>query len=313
MSVFSTESYDQLVDEAVTALAKRTAPVSSTAGCRRAQEHCRRITAHHSRTFYFASGLLPAEKRAAMRCLYAFCRTTDDIVDQPGEDPRAQLADWEQRAVAAAPDTSHPVLVAWHDLRCRYGIPTLFARQLVQAARWDLDHRRYAAFDELVRYCYGVASTVGLMSMTIIGYSGPEAVPYAIQQGIALQMTNILRDVVEDWRRGRVYLPQEELAAFGLTEADIAAGEVTQRWRDFMRFEIERNRTLYAEAWPGIAMLHPDGRLAVAAAAGLYAAILDDIEAHDYDVFSRRAHISAVGKLRRLGTIRRNLRHLTIR
>lgn len=136
--------------------------------------------------------------------------------------------------------------------------------------------------------------------MHIIGFSGAEAVPYAVKLGVALQITNILRDVGEDWRAGRVYLPLDELAAYGLTESDLAAGRVDGRWRAFMRFQIDRNRRLYAEAWPGIALLGKDGRLAVAAAGELYRAILDDIEAHDYDVFNRRAHVSAWGKLCRL-------------
>jgi phytoene synthase len=136
--------------------------------------------------------------------------------------------------------------------------------------------------------------------MHIIGFAGSAAIPYAIKLGVALQLTNILRDVGEDWQAGRVYLPQEELAAFALTEADLAAGQVDARWRAFMQFQIERNRRLYAEAWPGIALLNRDGRFAIAAAAGLYQAILDDIEAHDYDVFNRRAQVSKWGKLSRL-------------
>ncbi|MEO8392138.1 MAG: squalene/phytoene synthase family protein, partial [Chloroflexota bacterium] len=134
------------------------------------------------------------------------------------------------------------------------------------------------------------------------------ALPYAVKLGVALQMTNILRDVGEDWQAGRLYLPQEELAAFHLTEADIGRGQSGARWRDFMRFQIERTRRLYDEAEPGIAMLNPDGRFAISAAADLYRAILTDIEAHDYDVFSRRAHIGAVGKLARLPRIWRKSR-----
>jgi phytoene synthase len=164
----------------------------------------------------------------------------------------------------------------------------------------DLRQKRYQTFEELTAYAYGVASTVGLMSMHIIGYSGAEALPYAIKLGVALQITNILRDVGEDWRAGRIYLPLEELAAFGLTDADVAAGRVDERWRSLMRFQIARNRRLYAEAMPGIKMLNSDGRFAVAAAGELYRAILGEIEAHDYDVFDRRAHVGAWGKLRRL-------------
>jgi len=149
----------------------------------------------------------------------------------------------------------------------------------------------------LTEYAYGVASTVGLMSMRIVGYRSAAAIPYAIKLGVALQLTNILRDVGEDWRAGRVYLPVEELAAFSLAEADLSRGQVDDRWRAFMRFQIERNRRLYAEAWPGIELLNKDGRFAIAAAGELYRRILDDIEAHDYDVFTRRAHVSTLRKL----------------
>ena len=117
---------------------------------------------------------------------------------------------------------------------------------------------------------------------------------------MALQLTNILRDVGEDWRAGRVYLPQDELAAFSLGEADLAEGAVSERWRAFMRFQIDRNRQLYAEAVPGIALLAPEGRLAITAAAELYRAILDEIEANDMDVFHQRARVSGAGKVRRL-------------
>jgi phytoene synthase len=265
------------------------------------------VTRAHSRTFYLASGLLPPGKRAAARALYAFCRAADDIVDQPGEAQPAQLAEWRRRALAAHPAGNDPIALAFADARARYGIPRLYAEQLVEGVGRDLLPARYASFEDLAAYCYGVASTVGLMAMHIIGFARPGsnrlAIPYAVRLGVALQVTNILRDVGEDWRAGRVYLPQDELAAFGLSEADLQAGQVTERWQAFMRFQVERNRRLYAEAMPGIGLLAPDGRFAIAAAAELYQAILRDIEANQYDVFSRRAHLSTGGKLRRLPTI----------
>jgi phytoene synthase len=138
------------------------------------------------------------------------------------------------------------------------------------------------------------------MSMHIVGFAGPEAIPYAIKLGVALQLTNILRDVGEDWYSGRVYLPQDELAAFGLSEADLERRTVTDKWRSFMRFQVERNRRLYRESMPGIALLNRDGRFAINAAADLYQGILDDIEAHDYDVFGRRAFVGGWGKVRML-------------
>lgn len=261
---------------------------------------CERLTAARSRTFYLASGLLPPVKRRAIRALYAFCRHGDDIVDGGSLDAAEQLDTWRSRVTSAKPPTDDPVAVAWSDTCLRFGIPPGYADQLIDGIARDLTCRYYTTFDDLAAYAYGVASTVGLMSMHIIGYTSEDAIPYAIKLGVALQLTNILRDVREDWNLGRIYLPLDELVAHRLTRADLAAGRVDARWRAFMGFQIARARRLYAEAWPGIALLHRDGRFAVAAAGGLYRAILDDIERHDYDVFHRRAHVSAVGKVRRL-------------
>jgi phytoene synthase len=260
--------------------------------------HCTALTAAHSRSFYLATRLLPAGKRRAMRALYAFCRVCDDIIDRPAGNARERLAEWQFKTLSAQPPADDLVALAWADTRQRFAIPIRYAEQLVEGVGRDLDQNRYRNFEELTTYAYGVASTVGLMSMHIIGYSSPQSVPYAIKLGVALQITNILRDVGEDWRAGRLYLPAEEMATYGLSEADLATAVVTDRWRAFVRFQVDRNRRLYDEAWPGIALLHKDGRLAVAAAAAFYRAILDDIEAHDCDVFNRRAHLSGWGKLR---------------
>lgn len=279
-----------------------------------AYEHCDAITKEHSRTFYLASGLLPRPKRRAARALYAFCRTCDNLVDNPsyGSDPTAGLEQWRLHLREGRWLADDLVAKAWADTRARYHIPWRYADQLIEGVATDLTKTRYATFEELAEYCYGVASTVGLMAMHIVGFSGPEAVPYAVRLGVALQLTNILRDVAEDWRFGRVYLPQDELAAYGLSEADIAAGQVTDAWRRFMAFQIERTRRFYAEALPGIALLDRDGRFAIAAAAELYRGILDDIEAHDYDVFSRRAHVSTGAKLGRLPGIWLRARRATL-
>lgn len=266
----------------------------------RAHAQCDELTAKHSRSFHLASGLLPQGKKQAVRALYAFCRVTDDIVDHNPLTAAVELQQWRAQVLAQEPPHTDLVAVAWADTRARFHMPPRYAEQLFEGVARDLDQTRYENFDDLATYAYSVAATVGLMSMHIIGSSGREAIPSAIKLGLALQLTNILRDVAEDWERGRVYLPQDELAAFGLSEGTIADGRVTPKWRDFMRFQIERNRSLYAQSWPGIRLLSPDGRFAIAAAAGLYRAILDDIENHDYDVFSRRAYIGRWGKLRRL-------------
>jgi phytoene synthase len=274
----------------------------------RAYARCQHLTRTHGRTFYLATTLLPPEKRKAIRALYAFCRMSDNIVDgsvdgseeDAPEDVAARLAAWRRRATSPTPPVDDLVAVAWADTRSRCRIPERYAEQLISGVERDLSQTRYATFADLATYCYGVASTVGLMSMHIIGFAGEEAVPYAIKLGVALQLTNILRDVGEDWRGGRLYLPMDELVAFGLRQADLERGRVDDRWRALMRSQIDRNRRLYAEAWPGIALLSRDGRLAVAAAGALYRAILEDIEAHDFDVFHRRAHVSAWDKVRRL-------------
>jgi phytoene synthase len=136
--------------------------------------------------------------------------------------------------------------------------------------------------------------------MWIVGFKNNSAVPYAIKLGVALQMTNILRDVGEDYRNGRLYLPREELAHYYIREEDIAAGRITDNWRQFMQFQIERTRHLYEDSWAGVKMLEREGQLAIGAASVFYQGILDDIEKHDYDVFTRRASLSAVGKVSRI-------------
>jgi phytoene synthase len=293
-----------LLAKAAAALGERLStsrhPGGPTPAIAAAYGHCAEVTRRNSRTFHLATTVVPRAERMALRSLYAFCRVSDDIVDGSDDEPLARLARWREAVAAAPSGSSDPVLVAWADTRARYGIPDVYIAQLLDTLAQDLTTTRYASFDQLATYCYGVASTVGLMAMHIIGYAGPAAVPYAVKLGVALQLTNILRDVGEDWQRGRLYLPLDELAAFGLSEADIAAGRLNGRWRAFMRYQVSWNRRLYREAIPGIGLLHRRGRFAVAAAAELYRAILDDIEASGYDVFRRRAHVGDLAKLRRL-------------
>ncbi|NSW56390.1 MAG: phytoene/squalene synthase family protein [Armatimonadetes bacterium] len=277
---------------------------------------CRRITFEHSRTFFFASALLPAQKRRAVRALYAFCRSTDDIVDEKGVDAAERMRSWRDAVAAPVPPPDHPVLLAWSHVRTQYRIPDTLPAKLIESVSRDLHQTRYSSFDDLVDYCYGVASTVGLMSMKIIGFSGEEAAPYALKLGIAMQLTNILRDVAQDYGMGRIYLPQDELNAYGIDETHLAQGVVNENWRRFMRFQIDRARRLYSEARPGIPMLSADGQFAIAAASELYAGILGQIERQGYDVFSRRAQVPQLAKACRLPGIylrllsaRRSTRH----
>ena len=263
-----------------------------------------KITSEHSKSFYFASALLPEEKRSAVRALYAFCRTVDDIVDESVDvECDSRLDYWRSMVETASFPEEDLVAAAWADTLIRYHIPRHYALQLIDGVARDLIQSRYQTFDELATYCYAVASTVGLMSMHIVGFRTPKAVPYAIKLGVALQMTNILRDVGEDYRNGRLYLPREELAFYGIQEADIAIGRVTDAWRQFMKFQIDRTRQLYAESWAGVKMLEREGQLAIGAASVFYQGILDEIERSDFDVFSRRASLSTLGKVSRIPSL----------
>jgi len=264
-----------------------------------AYRYCERMIRQHSKSFFFSTQFLPVEKRRAVHAFYAFCRVTDDTVDHATGDPARALAEWVQQARAEHPASDNPVLLAWHDTRTSYNLSPTLVDELLAGMAMDLSIHRYATFADLWLYCYRVASVVGLLSMGVTG-AAPGATPYAIKLGVALQMTNILRDVGEDAKRGRVYLPQEDLERFGLTAEDILTGVYDERFCSLMRFEVDRTYRLYAESWPGISLLAPDSRLAVAAAARIYAGILDKLVANDYDSHTKRAYLTLREKLARL-------------
>jgi 15-cis-phytoene synthase len=259
--------------------------------------YCSKLTAIHSKSFFMASNLLPPETRKSIRALYAFCRTTDDIIDVYTANGEVELQRWRERALTTIPQTNDPVSLAWAHTRHTLSIPTTYAKQLIDGVSQDIHVHRYESFSALTEYCYGVASTVGLMSMHIIGFTEPSATRYAIKLGVALQLTNILRDIAEDWERGRVYLPQDELHEYGITEKHFREGIVDDSWKSFMQFQIARARKIYDEAWPGISLLHPSGQLSIAAAATFYRGILDKIEENHYNVFISRAHLTKWGKI----------------
>ena len=270
----------------------------------RAYSYCRATTRLHAKSFYFSARFLPPPKRRAIYAMYALCRHVDDEVDEAGvrdeAGARAAVGRWrdELDAVYRGHTVRSPVLVAWGDMLTRYRVRQELPLELMRGVLMDTYRKRYESWDELRLYCYRVASVVGLMSSEIFGYSAPEATRYAEALGLAMQLTNILRDVGEDWRLGRLYLPQEDLWRFGVAEESIGRGEVGERFRALMRFEIARARALYREAERGIPLLERDTRFTVLLAARLYARILEEIERADFDVFRRRAHLSLAAKLR---------------
>lgn len=273
-----------------------------------AYRECTEIIKHHSKSFYFSARLLPAAKRAGIMALYAFCRLSDDLVDEADAQgdthaarlkARANLDRWS-RLCDAGSDRAHPVVQAWLDTRVRHGIPRQLPEELLAGIRMDLSIDRYDTWDDLWVYCYRVASTVGLMSMYITGTETMEAVLYAVQLGVALQLTNILRDVGEDALSGRIYLPAEDMARFGYSEDMLLTGTVNRNFIRLMQFEMARAHALYDSAWRGIAMLPADSRPAIAAAATVYRGILHKIVGLKYDVFNNRAHLSMGEKARSL-------------
>ena len=268
----------------------------SVEACYRA---CRDVLRAHSKTFYLSSRFFGAEKRRAIWAVYAFCRTADDIVDRdaPARERLAAIGAWEDGLLEAyAGRPREPVLVAFADAANRFGIPVEPALALLRGARTDVTVSRYATYEDLLEYCYLVASTVGLLLLPVLGARSPAAARYGVALGRAMQMTNILRDVGEDAAMGRVYLPREDLQRFGCTETAVLRGVLDERFRALMRFEIERVRALYREAEPGIALLEPDARYGVRLALRLYRGILDRIERNRYDVFTRRAHVPLPAK-----------------
>ncbi len=283
----------------------------------------RSLTRHHAKSFFFASVALFGERRRAAFALYAFCRRLDDLVDgdNAGDgltlSPTALPSELSARLALArksisaiyAPSASssltaglpwHPAeFEAFRDTVTRYRIPELPFQELINGMEMDLTKSRYANFEELKLYCHRVAGVVGLMMTPVLGYRDARCLPYAADLGIAMQLTNILRDVKEDLARGRVYLPADELAHFGLTEADLARGEVTEPWRRFAKFQISRAREYYGRSRMGIPDLEGFGsQRVVRLMSVIYGQINQIIEARDYDVFSQRARVSFGGKLK---------------
>jgi phytoene synthase len=266
-------------------------------------DRCREIARNHGKSFFFASRCLPPARRRAALATYAYCRIADDIVDRAHQDgPHAAaeaLAHWEEQLLRP----SDPVAIAFAHTRAHYAIPVEPVRDLLTGIRMDLTTTRYATWADLRAYCYHVAGTVGLMVAPIFGCRDPRALGHAANLGIAMQLTNILRDVREDAELGRIYLPLDELAAFGCDPAALLAGQPGPRFPELIAFQIDRARALYADARRGVPALAPSGRLATLAASRLYAGILTEIEEMNYDVFRARAHVSSARKVRAVPAI----------
>ncbi len=271
---------------------------------------CERIVRRHARTFTLASYFLPSGKRRAVYAFYAFCRVADDIVDS---------ADFTERKITARKLQTHrrdlsealegrprgPVFREVLRAVREFSIPSPVMFELLDGVARDIDPETYETWDELEQYCEGVASTVGVMCAHVFGVPGGQrqldvAIGHARTLGVAMQLTNILRDVGEDARTGRCYLPTEELRRFSIEPEEVLERRTLAddpRWNRLMTFEIARARTLYEQALPGISMLAEDSQRCAAACAIGYAAILDALEQINYDSVSIRASVSTLARI----------------
>ncbi|HLM01687.1 MAG TPA: phytoene/squalene synthase family protein [Pyrinomonadaceae bacterium] len=310
----------------------------------RAYRYCRSVTKTHAKSFYFAAKFLPRHKQNPIYALYALCRHVDDEVDESGiENEREaavaveswrtkldeiyarggncelRIANYESaekinKGLPSADNGQTLVLTAWQDLLKKYEIPRNLPLELMKGVLMDTHVKRYRTFAELYVYCYRVASTVGLMSSEIFGYcggdGGEKAREYAEALGIAMQLTNILRDVGEDASMNRIYLPAEDLRKFGVSEKQIFDNRADENFVDLMKFQIRRARRFYKKSEKGIPLLSRDARFAVLLASRFYAKILDEIERQNYDVFKRRAYTSFGQKVFSLPRIWREAKNL---
>ncbi len=280
-------------------------PALAAGAAQRGWEECWRILREHGKTFHLMARLLGPERGSGIAALYGFARVADDLVDERSPETSSEVVrdglhamqDELRRAVAGR--SVEPRFVVLGETIRRYDIPLQPFDDLEAGLEMDLDRRRYRTFEELELYCYRVAGTVGLMITPVAGYrEGSPALDHAKTLGTAMQLTNILRDVGEDWSRGMLYLPQEELEGFGVSTEDLPAQRGTRAFRDFMEFQIDRARRLYDEGLALIPLLtSAQGRIAFQFAADAYASILEKIRENGYDVFSRRAYVSLPGKL----------------
>jgi phytoene synthase len=258
----------------------------------RSYEYCRRVARRRAKNFYYSFVLLSRPQRNAMCAIYAFMRYCDDLSDEPGA-TRAAIDRWraEMEEALAGRFSSHPVWPAFYHTVRRFGIPPQYFREMIDGVLSDLEPRRFETFEQLYRYCYQVASVVGLTIIHIFGFDTRSALPLAEKCGVAFQLTNILRDIREDAERGRIYLPAEDLRRFGVSEDDLCAGRRGEPFLRLMAFESERARAYYNDSRPLLDLIHPRSRASLWALIAIYSRLLERIEQGNFDVFRHRVRL----------------------
>ena len=267
-------------------------------------EFCRTVSRREAKNFYYSFCVLPPERRKSMCALYAYLRQTDDIADAPGEvgDRAAHLARWREDlngALAGHPSPDWPGWPALAETVARHAIPAVYLHEVIDGVALDLDPHPFATFAELDAYCYRVASVVGLSCLHIWGFrsEGGEAERLAEACGVALQLTNIIRDVREDALSGRVYLPVEDLQRFGVDPLELAAPVASARVRALLEFEAGRAESYYQHAAHLTRLVSPEGRPVLLAIVGIYRRLLNEVIRRNYDVFTRRVSLSPWRKI----------------
>lgn len=264
-------------------------------------DSAKEISKKSKSSFYYAFSLLPAPKRDAMNTIYAFCRKTDDIVDEgteSNEQKSVELSKWRSELEKAIKkESEHSLLNKTADTINQFGIPIEHFYELIKGMEMDLERSRYNTFDELYSYCYRVASTVGLMCIEIFGYKHSSAHGFALNLGIALQLTNIIRDVAKDAKYNRIYIPLDEIKRFNYSEEDLLSSKYNEQFTDLMEFQAKRAREYFDKA---SAMLNSEDRASMFAARAMqiiYNRILEKIIKAKYDVFSKDISISKIEKI----------------
>jgi len=263
-------------------------------------EYCQQKAAKSGSSFYYSFLFLPAERRRAITALYAFCREVDDIADDVADVgvARTKLAWWRTEvANLFAGHPAHPVTKALAPFTAAYGLDAHRMNEIIDGMEMDLVHHRYADFDALKRYCHCVAGVVGQLSASIFGYANPSTLEYAENLGIAFQLTNIIRDVGEDARRDRVYLPVDELARFGLTPEDILARKGGDSFVKLMQFQAERAQSYYDLAFSKLAPGDRKSQRAGLIMAAIYRTLLNEIQADRFQVLEQRVALTPMRKL----------------
>lgn len=267
-------------------------------------EHAKQIAAHHSKSFYFTTKLLPREKQWATFALYGYCRYADNLIDNPRKRSREELLkevdslSAELEIAYRTGESEHPIVKPFILVAQNYDIPQVYPQELLAGVKMDIKIDRYLNFDELHLFAYRVAGVVGLMMTYVLGFKSDTAFEYAEKLGIAMQLTNILRDVHEDAQRGRIYLPQDELFEFGVSEKQLLSGRFDENIRELMRSQVKRADDYYLEANPGIKLLHQDAQFAIYSASKIYRGILRKIESQNYDPFLGRVYVPQSQKVR---------------